>query len=265
MNAIATTSEATSPRFPWRWLAVGVIAYLLFLLATFPAARLTAKLQTKGVVAAGVSGSIWHGTAAALQINGIALGATEWNIHPWRLVLGTLSVDIHAKRDDGYADATVLTGFKGATTIRDLRGSLPVNALSTLGLPGGGAYGWGGTIQVKLDELVLTNNWPTAIKGSVDIANLFGPAQQPTQLGGYRIVFAAPSATASEVQGNVTSMDDALLDVAGTLRLSPNRTYVIDAQVGTRANAPASFVKTLQYLGLPDAQGRRPLSIAGSL
>jgi hypothetical protein len=61
------------------------------------------------------------------------------------------------------------------------------------------------------------------------------------------------------------SMEDAPLEVVGSVRLTANRNYVIDAQVGTRPNAPASIVKALQYLGSPDAQGRRPLSVAGSL
>jgi len=268
MNALtATQPTPTSFRFPWRWVVVGVVAYLVFLLATFPAARLTSKLQTNGILAAGVSGSIWNGSAAAVQTNGITLGATQWHIQMWRLLAGTVSAQIHSKSDEGYLDATVRTGFSGAVTVHELRGSLPVSALSSIGLPGGGTTGWSGTVQLKLDEIAFVNRWPTQIKGTIDAMNLIGPAQQPTQLGGYRITFPVPNSAvvAGEVQGAVLSMDDAPLDVVGTLHLTPNRNYVIDAQVATRPNAPASITKALQYLGPPDAQGRRPLSVAGSL
>jgi general secretion pathway protein N len=267
MNMAVTAGSTNSAlRFPWRWIVAGVVMYLLFLIATFPAARVASKLQANGVQLAGVSGSIWNGSAGAVQASGIILGPTDWHISPWRLFIGTLSADIHSKRDDGYADATVRIGFGGALSIRNFRGSLPVSALAGIGLPGG-ANGWAGTIQLKMDELTFANRWPSNIKGTIEIANLVGPAQQPTQLGSYRISFPAPnSSTANgELQGAVVSMEDAPLDVAGAVRLSPNHTYVIDAQVATRPSAPASIVKALQYLGPPDAQGRRPLSVAGSL
>ncbi len=267
MSTAAAISPRRSMSWYWRWIVVGGVAYLVFLLATFPAARLAARLQPNGILAAGVSGSIWNGRAAALQASGITLGMTEWRISPWRLLLGTLSADIHSKRDDGYIDAVVRMGFGGNVTIRKLRGTLPVTALASLGLPGGGTNGWSGTVQLALDELALVNRWPTDIKGTIEAVNLVGPAQQPTPLGGYRISFPAPNqpAVPGEVQGAVMSMDDAPLDVVGSVRLTGDRTYLIEAQVATRPSAPASIVKALQYLGPPDAQGKRPLSVAGSL
>jgi general secretion pathway protein N len=241
--------------------------YLVFLVATFPATRLTSTLQTKGILVSGVSGSIWNGRAAALQVNGLTLGATEWSISSWRLLIGTLSVDIHTKRDDGYIDATARATLSGSLTLHRLRASLPVNALSSLGLPGGGTAGWSGTLQLNLDKLAFANRWPTEIRGTIEAANLVGPAQQPTQLGGYRITFPAPNsgATGGAIQGALQSMDDAPLEVVGTVRLTPDRNYVIDAQVATRASAPSNMVKALQYLGPPDAQGKRPFSFAGTL
>jgi general secretion pathway protein N len=267
MNATAIKATPTLFRMiPWRWIILGVATYCVVLVATFPAARLTSRIQANGIVVAGVSGTIWHGRAAALQASGITLGPTEWDINAWRLFLGSLSADIHTKRDDGYLDATVQASLSGSVALRNVRGSLPLSALSNIGLPGGGTAGWGGTVQLKLDQLAFANRWPTEIRGTIEVANLVGPPQQPTPLGGYRLTFPAPNSTATgELHGAVMSMEDAPLEVVGSVRLTPNRSYVIEAQVGTRPNAPASIVKALQYLGSPDAQGRRPLSIAGTL
>jgi general secretion pathway protein N len=258
-------AETPKRGFPWRWLIVGVVGYFVFLIATFPAQRLTARLQTAGVQAAGVSGSVWNGRAAALQVRGMALGPTEWRISPWRLFTGTLSADVKSKRDDGYFDGNLRASLGGAISVRDLRASLPIAALNALGLPGGGMGGWSGTLQLKLDELALTAGWPSHIKGDVSVANLVGPPQQPTPLGSYRVLFPAPNAPANQVAGAVLSSEDSPLDVVGTLRLEPNRNYVIDAQVATRPTAPASITKALQFLGPPDEQGRRPFSVAGVL
>jgi general secretion pathway protein N len=267
MTSATALQPSAAFRFPWRWVAVGVAAYVVFLIGSFPAARLATRLQANGIVAAGISGSIWNGRAAAMQISGIALGSTEWHVSPWRLFVGTLSADIRSKRDDGYIDGTVRVGLSGAISLHHLRGSVPVGALSRLGLPGGGTAGWSGALQLDLEVIAFANRWPTEIKGAINVANLVGPAQQPTQLGGYRIIFPVANApiTPGELHGSVTSLEDAPVDVLGTMKLSANRTYEINAQVATRANAPANIVKALQYLGPPDAQGKRPFSFAGSL
>jgi len=263
----AVPAKDAAFRFPWRWVVVGVVTYFVFLLATFPAARLTSRLQSNGILAAGMSGSIWNGRAAAIQVSGIALGPTEWRISAWRLLIGNLSAEIHSKRDDGYIDVTVRTGLSGAVSLHNLRASLPVSALSRLGLPGGGTTGWNGTLQLNLKEFAFANRWPASINGTIDVVNLVGPPQQPTPLGGYRITFPAPDApaVAGEIVGALVSTDDAPLDAVGTVKLTPNRNYVIDAQVATRPSAPSTIIKALQYLGPPDAQGKRPFSFAGSL
>jgi general secretion pathway protein N len=271
MNALASSQTVDNSKretrgFPWRWPVIGVLAYLLFLLLTFPAVRLSNRLQANGIVAAGLSGTVWNGSAAAIQLNGMTLGPTQWNISPWRLLTGKLSVDIHAKRDDGYFDGTVRAGFGDRLSVYKLRGSLPINALASMGLPGGGPGGWGGVLQVNLDEATLVKRWPTRLKGTIEVVNLVGPPQQPTQLGTYRVSFPASGSSADgELQGAVQSMEDSPLDVVGVIKLTTNRQYVIDAQVATRPSASAAIVKTLQYLGPPDARGRRPLSLAGSL
>lgn len=268
MNAaLSDAAESKAVGFPWRWIVIGLVLYIVFVVASFPAARLAPRLQQAGVIVAGVTGTIWRGRAAGLQVRGITMGPTEWRVSPLRLLTGALSVTLHTERSDGYLDATVNMKLGGAIVLNEARGTLPISALNALGLPGGGTQGWSGNLALKMDELHLANGWPTVIRGSVDVVDLVGPPRQPTQLGGYRISFPASGGTApaGEVHGTLQSFDDAPLDVTGTVRLMATRNYVIDAQVVTRAGAPAAIVKSLEYLGPADAQGRRPLSVAGSL
>ena len=39
----------------------------------------------------------------------------------------------------------------------------------------------------------------------------------------------------------------------------------LDAQVAARANTPPNIAQGMQILGAPDAQGRRPFSVSGTL
>lgn len=265
MIAAADAKPAT-PGFPWRWIVVGLILYVAFAVAMLPASRLTPLLQKSGVIVAGASGTIWRGHAAGLQMRGVTMGATQWRVSPWRLFVGVLSVTVHSERSDGYLDARVDLKPSGAVAVHNARGTLPVSALSALGLPGGGMQGWGGNVAVRLEELKLANGWPTAIRGEIELANLLGPPRQPTQLGGYVIVFPAPSgpAPAGELHGALQSLDDATLDVAGVLKLLPDRNYVVDFSVAPRAGAPAAIVKDLRPIPLNE-QGRHQLSFAGRL
>ena len=262
----AAAKESKSYGFPWRLIAVGAGAYLVFVIATLPAARISGTLQKQGITLAGVSGTLWNGSAAAVQAGGISLGQVDWKVSALRLFTGTVSAELHAKRDDGYIDAVVGIGAGNKIALRDVRGSLPIAALASLGLPGG-VTGWSGTLQLQLQQLTLENRWPTQIIGSVQAGNLIGPPNQPALLGSFRVEFPAPNANAAsgELIGAVSSLDDSPLDAVGTLRLAATRNYQIDAQVATRPGAPASINKALQYLGEPDAQGRRPFSMAGSL
>jgi general secretion pathway protein N len=263
---IAKVDSIAAPRklrFPWGWLLVAMFAYLGFLIATLPAARVLPRLAPLGIQAAGASGTLWNGRVAVLQIRGLSLGMTQWQVHPWRLVTGKLGASIQSKSETGYLDADVLVGLGGAVTMRNVRASLPLSALNGLRLPGGGVVGWTGTLQANVEQIELVKQWPVQFVGRIDVQDLVGPPRQPVALGSYQITFA-PTPD-KNLQGILASADSSLLDAVGTVRLAVDRTYVVDVQVAARPGAPAQITKVLEYLGTPDANGRRPLSLAGEL
>jgi general secretion pathway protein N len=247
-------------KISWRLLVFGVIAYALFLAFTLPAAFMLSRLQKQGVMATGVSGSIWQGQAAALQINRLTLGHIDWDVRMLHLFIGKLSVDVRAKRDEGTLQGNINIGFGKVVEINQLKGSLPISALGGLGLPGG----WQGAVQLNLATLQLESYWPIGARGTVSAMNLVGPANQPMSIGDFRVEFDG-STTKEGIIGTLTSAGNGPFDANGTLRLQPNRSYLIDAQVAMRPGAPQQIANALQYLGPPDAQGRRALSMAGSL
>lgn len=252
-------------KISWRLVGYGFGAFVVFLAATLPAEMVLPRLQAHGITAAGVSGSVWSGNAAALQVGSTNFGATQWSLNFLPLFTGKLSANVRVKRDDGSVQAKVSTGFGNHSSINDVQGSLPVSSLGGLGLPGG----WQGDVRIKIPTIELENGWPVRIVGTVDAVNLIGPANEPTALGNFRVDFADAKAAAAQAGGGITgtlvSAGEGPLDVQGTLQLMPNRVYVVNAQVKTTASAPANITKALQYLGPPDAQGRRPLSVSGSL
>lgn len=253
-------TATTSPQFPWRWIGFGAAVYVLCLLATLRADLVTSRLQPRGILASGVTGTIWNGHAAALQIGRLPLGETEWHINAWRFLTGKLSMDLRAQHDDGKLRATLAVGLGNRVGVRNLQGALPLSALNGMGLPGG----WQGTLRSNMEALELEKGWPVRARGTVDATDLNGPASQPLPIGSFRVEFSGNDSSKALV-ATLKSIGDGPFDVAGTVRLLPDRSYVIDAQVAARPGAPASLASGLQSLGPPDAQGRRSLSMSGSL
>ncbi len=248
-----------------KWLIVGLVAYLLFLLANIPASTLAKQLATRGVQTSGSSGSIWHGQFTGLRAGVLNLGDIEWRWRFLPLLTGKLAADFDMKQSNGYAQGRAAMALSGKLQFTNLSASLPLQSLlGNGGLPGG----WVGTAQIRFDELSLDNNWPVSAQGTLDVVDLTGPVSAPNNIGAYRLSFpaagGAANTAANTLTGDLKDLDGAALSVVGQLTLNNDRNYLLETQVAARANAPAGLAQNMQILGTPDAQGRRPFSLSGS-
>lgn len=242
----------------WPLVALGITAYVLFALFTLPASILVSRLAPLGVVASGVDGTVWNGRAQTLQAGSTHLGSATWNLRALSLFLARLQADVKLTRSDGFAQTTVTMMPSGRLDLSQLTASLPLSALPTTAMPGG----WTGLINLKLAALTLEKGWPTRVEGTIEAMDLTGPARKPVNIGSYKVVFPAAPA-GNEPVGAVTDLGGPL-EITGSLHLKPDRSYLIEGSVATRPDAPQAISDTLQFLGAPDADGRRPFSIAGT-
>ena len=244
----------------WPLAALGVGAYLLFAVVTLPASMLTARLGAYGINAAGVEGTVWKGRAQVLRVANANLGSVTWNVHVLPLLAARLQADLELNRSDGFARTVVTVLPSGRARFNNLNASLPLSALPAGGIPGG----WNGVLTLKLAELVIEKGWPVTAEGTVEAVDLIGPARKPANIGSYRLVFTNAAKSQDALTGALTDTGGPL-QIAGTLQLKPNRSYEIDGFVTARADTPSDVANALQMLGAPDAQGRRPFSIAGTM
>lgn len=243
----------------WPLIALGVGAFVIFALVTLPASIVLSRLGSAGIAAAGVSGSIWKGKAQVLQIAGVQVGSVEWNLHVLPLFTLHVNADVKVTRVDGFATAALSVGPSGNVTLKGLTASLPLQALPNI------APGWAATLNGKFTRLTLEKGWPTHVEGSLDAIDVTGPARRPANVGSYRIVFDPAASTAEMIQGAIADAGDGPLQINGTVRLKTDRSYEIDALVAARANASRDLARAMEYMGPPDAQGRRQFSMAGAL
>jgi len=239
----------------------GVVAYAVFVVATAPAS-LIFKFARNQIQAGAVSGTVWHGKATTLQAGIINLGDAEWNLNVLSLFTGRLGADIKLVQPKGFAQGHVNVSLGGKIYMKNVSASLPFDSIvGSGGLPGG----WTGTAQIKLDEVALANNWPTAVKGTVDAIDVTGPANAPVNLGNYRVTFPAAGSTVNSLVGELQDLEGAAISITGKLILANDRSYQLDSMVATRPNAPESITQGIQYLGDADAQGRRPFTVSGTM
>jgi general secretion pathway protein N len=76
----------------WRLLALGVAVYLLILVTTFPAARVTGIMQERvsDLSILAVSGSVFSGKAGQVVWQDLDLGSMHWQFRPVALLLGRI-------------------------------------------------------------------------------------------------------------------------------------------------------------------------------
>ena len=240
----------------WPLATLGIVAFVAFGLATLPAKVVLARLGGYGVQAGGITGSVWRGTAQVLQVRGANLGRVTWNLHALPLFIGRLSVDLRATRSDGSVQAS-LSASPSRLRFADLNASLPLSAFPPGTIPGG----WVGTLVLRLDTLELANGWPTTASGTVEVIDVTGPANNPTNMGRYKVTF--PSDPPPTVEGVVGALSDTggPLEVSGTVHLKSDRTFLADGLVKARPDAPSDVAQSIQLIASPDAEGRRPFSL----
>jgi general secretion pathway protein N len=244
-----------------RLVGLGVAAYLLFAIVTLPATVLLDRFGSAGVTAAGVDGTAWKGRAQVLQIQGVNVGTVEWDLHALALFALKLRADVKVTRPEGFAQARVDLGRSGPIDLQNLTATLPLSALTNV-VPSG----WSGTLNLKFANLTLENGWPIAANGTAEILDISSSNQRSPISGSYKLLFPAPNTAnqAGVLTGAISDLGGPL-QISGEMQLTPDRGYLIKGLVSPRPDAPQGFADQLQILGEPDAQGRRPFSLEGSL
>lgn len=244
----------------WLLIALGLVTFVVFALVTLPASIIASPLAKRGIIVSGVTGTAWNGAAQVVQSGGVMIGSMQWELHPVALLSGRAVADVKLTRVDGFAQGNVSVSMSGNIAVRDVTASLPMSTLP----PNLIAGGWRGKLNLKLASAEIVDRWPASIIGSMEVLDLVGPAHRPAAMGSYKLVFPEQTRPGTLIAA-LTDISGPL-QLAGTLELKAvDRSYVLEGLVATRPEASPDLVNSLQYLGPPDAQGRRPVSIAGTM
>jgi general secretion pathway protein N len=244
----------------WPLAVLGALAYFVFALITLPASVVVRQLEPYGIKAAGVSGTAWNGSAQVVQIGATSLGSLSWDLHVMPLFTLRGVADVKVQRSDGFAQGTI-SASRSRTELTNLSAAVPLAALPREVAQGG----FTGTLNAKLAELTLENGWPVSANGTIEVLDLNGPARKPVNLGSYHVEFPAQASTPDALTGALKDIGGPI-QITGTIQLkAADRSYLLEGLVATKPDAPPDFARTLEFLGPPDAQGRRQFSLSGTM
>lgn len=240
-----------------RFVIIGVITLLLGLLIVFPARVAHYWFTPASVAISGIQGSIWRGHALEGEIGGIYVRNLNWRMQPWALFTGELAYSIEADTVSGFINGDAAIGIGGSAALRNFTASLSLQSMqSIVGMPG-----LGGTANLQFERLVFEDGIPVAAEGTLEIANLLAPLIHRSSVGGFRAEFF------TQESGIIASVEDtdAVVELAGSLSVSSDRTYQFIAQVAPKDTTPANLREQMRFLGTPNERGQYDLRLEGQL
>lgn len=243
-----------SPPPVFKLIVAGVLAFLLTLIVCLPA-RVLGFFLPGQVTVGHLAGTVWHGHTDSFAIDGRPYGALEWKLHPLHLFRGRLALDGHLSSTTRDLRGLFALGLGHSLQAWNVELRWPVDSLPFKGVP----PGWNGMVQATLREAALKDGKIQVLIGTLDARDLHKPPPENVAVGSYRLTFDEKSKQGNKLVGRLQDLDGPM-EVSGTVTFDAGQPIMIAGLVKPRPGAAESILNTLNFLGPPDAQGRRPFS-----
>ena len=248
----------------YKYISLGVIAYLVFAVYYFPASFAYSQAQSftdnkLPVKLNGVNGSIWSGSANSVTVGQSNLNDVKWHFKPFSLILGKLELGWEFVVEDGYGKGVAGRSLLGATYLHNVEAWLP--ALDIMSMANLAHLRLGGSLAINLEEFELGSEKINAILGSITWHEAEIAILQPVKLGGLEVIFEP---TEEGIVGNIADKGGPL-QANGKLVLTDDGKYTLDGEVSVRDPSEAALKSSLNMLGRPDKSGKIKLKRSGDL
>jgi hypothetical protein len=259
-----TIKRAAPARRRWPLIIVGLLLALVAVVFVLPASMMAHFLPAP-LRAEDFSGSLLHGAAGRISVNGRDAGAVEWQLHPLSLLGLSVVADIHWVKVGFVLDGTVQIA-RQRFAAHDLRGGGPIEGLRDIGL----AAGWRGNANIAIAAIESDYGKLLSAAGKIEVANLSAQnIAQGEELGAYALQLE-PGAVAAD--GTVTAHLNDMggpLEVRAQIRFAPaQRTGTLSGTLNERPEASAALrnqLAGLAQLARPDSTGRFPVELEFTL
>jgi Type II secretion system (T2SS), protein N len=252
--------ERPRPARRWPLILAGLLILIVAAIFVLPAS-LAARFLPAQVRAEDFSGSLLHGAAGKISVNGRDAGAIEWQVHPLALLGLALVADVHWVKIGFVIDGTAELRA-GSVVARDIRGGGPIENLTDLGF----ANGWRGGAQLNLAEIKSDLRTLQSAVGKIEVSDISSPGiAGGSSLGSY-LLQLPPDNIATDGTLNATVNDTGgPVQAQVQIRFSPaTRTGMLSGTLKERPEASPALrdqLNNLAQLRPRDSSGRFPVDL----
>lgn len=244
----------------WLYLTFGLLSYLVFLLATLPAAWLSwavARVSNGAVAITAPSGTFWRGHGELQAGASQSLGRLEWSVNPLWLVTGQLRVGLRAGGPGTEAHADLHVRPYSSFVIEELQATFPAQLTSLVYGPAA-FFTPTGKLRLTTARLELSR---TGLNGDAQVLwqGAGGRFTGNTSLGDYQIDLEGKGETANIRLSTVRG--DLELTGGGQWRTTGDGDLRFSGIARPRSD-PAQLEPLLAALGRDQGGGRRALSFS---
>lgn len=247
------------------YLILGLVLYLVFLLATAPAvwlAEATTRLSDGALTLASPRGTFWRG-AGELYAGGPAtgvrhLGTLQWQANPLWLFVGRAQLAMRLDGDSARGQASVRVGLQRNINVRELNATLPAQ-LTPLVYPPAAFFAPTGTIEIQAPSVDLSREGLVAV-AEAQWRRAGGRFTGPEGLGDYRVEITS--------RGDLATFR--LTTLRGNLELAGEGQWRVTGDGELRFNGSATpkgnasqLEPLLRALGRDLGGGRREIRFVG--
>ena len=226
----------------WRLIALGVAAYLLMLVFTFPATRLTGMLEQRipDLSVLAVTGSVFSGKAGQVVWQDLNLGTMHWQFSPLALLLGRIEYVVELTHPANSGQLSAGVPLFGNTYLQDMQlRLLPdriVNHYSPVEVQ------TGGEMLLDFEEVDVSNVFSGTTRGWIawQDAVVLDPVNMV--LGQLEIEVQGDNGV---LAGEITQ--GGVLGASGGMSLLPDGTYQIDMTLQPGPDATPETLELLEH------------------
>ncbi|HFD80154.1 MAG TPA: type II secretion system protein N [Gammaproteobacteria bacterium] len=225
----------------WRGWVLGVVAWLLFLVARAPADRLLPLAQSRlpQVHLAGIEGTLWSGRAALVDVRPLQFSEVRWDLRLLPLLTGRLEFAVDGQLQGRPVHANAGSTLLGRPYLRQVRGRVAASDLTYwLGLS---QVGLGGELDFDLDEVRWFDTGLPAVAGHAGWMPALVEAPLELNLGQVKLDTRIEQQV---TKGKLDASGGALVAQAD-VELKPDGAYRIDANIRQKGEIPPAVGKFL--------------------
>jgi hypothetical protein len=252
--------------FNVRYIVLGFLIYIIFLVLNFPAERAYAYWKSsdgssRDFALTGISGSIWSGKSSVSAIKRTRFENVEWTYRPWVLLLGEVglswSFNTPSSQGGGYGQGQTSLGLDGSVDFSSLEVQLPASLVASM--TGMKALQPSGTLSLNLQDVEWNGESLVSAEGRVVWRGAGVNLLKPVALGDLTLTLETNDV---EIKG-VLADSGGPLSVEGLVTLAEDGQYQFNGAFAARGDK--ELENALRSLGKPGADGKVKVVRSGSL